>query len=113
MTFIEAAIDVLRQTGRPLHVRELTERSIKLNLLSHTGRAPEATMQTRLAQEVKKGDRTPLVQKGKDLFGLRRYDRPKAPSRAVAPVKAAKEVDEAEPEGKKRRRRRRGGGKVK
>src|SRR5215470_3055606 len=81
MTFLEAAIEVLRQAGRPLHVRELTERSIKLNLLSHLGRAPEATMQTRLSQEAKKGERAPIVQKGQGIFGLRRYDRVKTVSK--------------------------------
>src|SRR5215470_11465978 len=103
MTFLEAAIEVLRQAGRPLHVRELTERSIKLNLLSHLGRDPAATMQSRLTQELKKGDRSPLIQKG-GMIGLRRYDKPKPPAPAPAPAPAADTE-----EGGKRRRRRRGG----
>src|SRR5215471_14954044 len=109
MTFLEAAMEVLRQAGRPLHVRELTERSIKLNLLSHLGRAPEATMQTRLAQEAKKGDKAPIVQKGQGVFGLRRYDRAKVPTVKVPPVpkREAKPAPVEEPKevGKRRRRR--------
>jgi HB1, ASXL, restriction endonuclease HTH domain/Restriction endonuclease len=125
MTFIEAAIEILRQVGRPLPVRELTERSIKQNLLSHLGRTPDATMQTRLTAEAKKGDRTPLVQKSPGVFGLRHYDRPAAKvapgarsvstkpvaARAATPKPAAAKakVEEEEGEGGKRRRRRRGG----
>jgi hypothetical protein len=90
MTFIEAAIAILRQAGRPLHVRELTERSIKMSLLSHLGRAPEATMRLRLTQEAKKGERSVVVQKGQETFGLRQY-----PSREQIAAEEAKASQEA------------------
>ncbi len=86
MTFLEAAIEVLRQAGRPLPVKEITERAIKAGLLTHQGRAPEATMQARIAGELKKGEHTLLMRKATGVFGLRRYDKPKA----VAPEPAAK-----------------------
>src|SRR5262249_9023599 len=87
MTFLEAAIEVLRQAGRPLPVKEITERAIKAGLLTHQGRAPEATMQARIAGELKKGEHTLLVRKGTGALGLRRYDKPKA---AAPPEPAAK-----------------------
>ncbi|MFH0900130.1 MAG: winged helix-turn-helix domain-containing protein [Pseudomonadota bacterium] len=44
MTFLEAAIELLRQAGRPLHFKELAERAIRMNMLDHVGRAPESLM---------------------------------------------------------------------
>lgn len=53
MTFIEAAIEVLRREGRPLHYDKITELVLKYKLLSHVGKNPEATMAARLALQVK------------------------------------------------------------
>ncbi|HEX4622309.1 MAG TPA: winged helix-turn-helix domain-containing protein, partial [Myxococcaceae bacterium] len=49
MTFYEAALRVLEGAGRPLHVDEITQQSIQLNLLSHVGKMPEQTMLSRLS----------------------------------------------------------------
>ena len=48
MTFIEAAIEVLRREGKALHYEKITELAIKYRILSHVGKNPEATMATRL-----------------------------------------------------------------
>jgi hypothetical protein len=72
MTFYEAAIEVLRRQGRPLHYKKITELAIQEELLSHVGKTPEVTMGARLNQEIKKEsdsmiDRTrPGVYKLKD-----------------------------------------------
>mgnify|MGYP001468083064 CR=1 FL=1 len=42
MTFVEAAVQILRREGKPLHVKELTRLAIKHNLLSVVGRDPVA-----------------------------------------------------------------------
>ena len=96
MTFLEAAIELLYQTGGPLHFKDLTERAIRKNLLSHVGKSPEQAMQTSLAQEAKKGGL--LVRTKPGVFGLKSYERPKA----GATMQSG--------EGEKRRRRRRRGG---
>lgn len=44
MTFTEAAAEVLRLVGRPLHYKEITDIAIEKNLLSHVGKSPEVTM---------------------------------------------------------------------
>ena len=49
MTFTEAAVEILRLAGRPLHYKKITELAIERNLLSHVGKAPELTMSSRLA----------------------------------------------------------------
>jgi len=61
MTFYEAAVEVLREAGRPLHYKKITEISIERSLLSHVGKTPEITMGARLLQEVKKGDDQSLI----------------------------------------------------
>ncbi|MEO6953787.1 MAG: HTH domain-containing protein [Polyangia bacterium] len=128
MTFLEAAIEVLRREGKPLAVNRLAELAIAHNLLSVVGRDPEATMQARLTEVLDKGPpHAELLRVQPDLFGLRAYpERPYPPVREgepamVAPVEgdADTEIDEeldgpAEAEGaaggRGRRRRRRGGG---
>jgi len=54
MTFTEAALEVLRSAGEPLHYKKITELAIARNLLSHVGKTPEVTMSSRLATLVKK-----------------------------------------------------------
>jgi hypothetical protein len=49
MTFTEAAIEVLRREGKPLHFRKLTEIAIRENLLDHVGKVPDDTMAGLLA----------------------------------------------------------------
>ena len=74
MTFTEAAIEVLRLTGRPLHYKKITELAIQKNLLSHVGKTPEVTMSSRLATLVKKESGDSLIIKVKPgVFGLRDF----------------------------------------
>jgi len=49
MTFTEAAIEVLRREGKPLHFKKLTEIAIRESLLDHVGKIPEETMADQLA----------------------------------------------------------------
>lgn len=74
MTFTEAAVEVLRLVGKPLHYKKITEIAIERNLLSHVGKTPEITMSSRLATMVKK-DRgeAPIVKVKPGVFGLREF----------------------------------------
>ncbi|HNF97235.1 MAG TPA: HTH domain-containing protein [Pseudomonadota bacterium] len=72
MTFVEAAVQILRREGKPLHVKELTRLAIKHNLLSVVGRDPEAMMETRLLIEAKRPS-ADLVRVSPGVFGLRVY----------------------------------------
>ncbi|HET6284888.1 MAG TPA: winged helix-turn-helix domain-containing protein, partial [Polyangia bacterium] len=54
MTFLEAALDILRREGKPLHFKDLTDRAMTKKLLTFVGRTPEVTMQTQLTAAVKK-----------------------------------------------------------
>lgn len=71
MTFYEAAVEVLRRSGRPLHFKKITETAIKDHLLSHVGKTPEVTMEDRLAQETKKEDASWIVRTRPGVYMLR------------------------------------------
>jgi HB1, ASXL, restriction endonuclease HTH domain/Restriction endonuclease len=103
MTFTEAAAEVLRLAGKPLHYKEITELAIEKNLLSHVGKSPEVTMGARLAALLKKEDKTnPIVRVKPGVFALREWDdkkgrRSKAATAEVeAEEVAAPESDDAD-----------------
>src|SRR5262252_3890074 len=83
MTFLEAALDILRREGRPLHYKELTERALGKKLLTFVGRTPEVTMQTQLTAAVKKAPGNPFVRTKPGMFGLLRYPEVSAEERAA------------------------------
>ncbi len=72
MTFYEAAVEVLRQVGRPLHYKKITEFAVRHGLLSHVGKTPEMSMANRLEQAVRKdrGD-SAVVRTRPGVFALR------------------------------------------
>lgn len=61
MTFTEAAVEVLRRAGKPLHFKEIAESALRENLLSHVGQDPEITMGQRLAAMAKREDERKVV----------------------------------------------------
>src|SRR6185503_11949471 len=73
MTFLEAALEILRHEGKPLHYKELTEHALGKKLLTFVGRTPEVTMQTQLTAAVKKAPGNPFVRVKPGVFGLLRY----------------------------------------
>jgi hypothetical protein len=94
MTFTEAAAEVLRLAGKPLHYKEITEIAIEKNLLSHVGKSPEVTMGARLAALLKKEDKTnPIVRVKPGVFALREWSDKKG--RKAAPQE---ELTEEAPE---------------
>src|ERR1700758_4438826 len=97
MTFIEAAAEVLRKAGKPLHYKEITELAIAKNLLSHVGKTPEVTMSHRLTSAIKKDDKdVPIVKVKPGVFALREWEGKKGRRAAAAPTEAAAE-EEAPP----------------
>src|SRR5205085_232687 len=97
MTFTEAAAEVLRLAGKPLHYKEITELAIEKNLLSHVGKSPEVTMGARLAALLKKEDKeNPIVRVKPGVFALREWDGKKKKKGAAEEVPA--EMDGADVE---------------
>src|SRR5438445_709051 len=91
MTFLEAALEILRREGRPLHYKDLTERAMGKKLLTFVGRTPEVTMQTQLTAAVKKAPGSPFVRVKPGVFGLLRY--PEMPPEVEAQPKARASAD--------------------
>ncbi len=94
MTFIEAAAEVLRHAGKPLHYKEITELAIAQNLLSHVGKTPEITMSHRLTAAIKKDDKdVPLVKVKPGVFALREWEGKKG-RKGGAPAAAAEAAED-------------------
>src|SRR3954447_18583628 len=88
MTFLEAALEILKRERKALHYKELTERAMDKKLLTFVGRTPEVTMQTQLTNAVKKAPGAPFVRVKPGIFGLLRY-----PEGVVEPLPADKEAE--------------------
>src|SRR5947209_18406320 len=61
MTFTEAAVEVLRRAGKPLHFKDIADVAVRENLLSHVGQDPEITMGQRLAAMAKRDEERKVV----------------------------------------------------
>jgi hypothetical protein len=120
MTFLEAALEILKRERKPLHYKELTEKAMERKLLTFVGRTPEVTMQTQLTSAVKKAPGAPFVRVKPGVFGLLRYPEAAPEPEAKAPeekkdlpaVAAAATEEKAGEAGEgpgRGRRRRRGG----
>lgn len=59
MTFLEAALAVLKHARQPLTTAEVTERAIDKGMLSTKGKTPEASMSAALYKEA--GSKKPRV----------------------------------------------------
>jgi hypothetical protein len=74
MTFTEAAAEVLRLAGKPLHFKDITQAAIEKNLLSHVGKTPDVTMGARLSLQIKKEPDGAIVRVKPGVFGLREWE---------------------------------------
>ena len=68
----EAILEVLREAGDPLHSKEIAKRILAKKLWQTTGKTPHATISARLYADIKKkGNASPFIQAGPQMFGLR------------------------------------------
>src|SRR3954462_12242310 len=101
MTFLEAALEILRHEGKPLHYKELTEHALGKKLLTFVGRTPEVTMQTQLTNAVKKAPGNPFVRVKPGIFGLLRYPELTAEEREAEEKAQARGKDKDHDRGEK------------
>jgi HB1, ASXL, restriction endonuclease HTH domain/Restriction endonuclease len=94
MTFLEAALEILRRERRPLHYKDIAQKAMDKKLLTFVGRTPEVTMQTQLTAAIKKAPGNPFVRVKPGTFGLLRY--PEAPVAPEPEVEADEAVEEGE-----------------
>ncbi|MBN2642084.1 MAG: restriction endonuclease [Victivallales bacterium] len=72
MNVQDAAIQILKEAGKPLHAKEIAGRIIEAGLWSSDGKTPEATVSARLYSDIKKhGDLSTFVKVAPQMFFLR------------------------------------------
>ena len=79
LSFTNAAEKILAKFGdrKPMHYRDITKKSLELNLLNTEGKTPEATMYAQILTEInrskKRGKQPRFVQHGKGYVSLSQW----------------------------------------
>lgn len=90
MSVRDAAVQVLRDAGSPLHAKEITERILTRKLWEPHGKTPAATVSAQLYTEInKQGDKSRFVLTAPQTFGLRELGAKPSPGAASPPAKPA------------------------
>ena len=119
MTFLEAAIEILRRADGAMHFSEIAKRAVDENLLSHVGRDPEAAMRTCLTSAVREsdgGEPALVVRKKPGYYTLREgAELPPSPElpaarRSAKPAVEDREMAAIDPASERKKSRRRGRG---
>lgn len=71
-SFKNIAYQILREAGKPLHYREITDIAIKKGLLNTVGKTPWATMNAQLSMDIvnKKGEGSLFIRTDPGFFAL-------------------------------------------
>lgn len=70
-SFKEIAYQILKEAGKPLHSKEITEIALKRGLLKTEGKTPEFTMNAQLLVDTNsKGELSRFKKAGPSIFGL-------------------------------------------
>lgn len=76
LSYREAALQVLRETGQPLHYREIARRAIEQELINPQGLTPDATMGAQIYTNLKRrGSESPFRREGRGIFGLAEWEK--------------------------------------
>jgi restriction system protein len=77
MSLLHAVETVLTKAGHPLDYRETTQLVLEQGLWKTAGQTPEATINARLAVDIKqRGSASPFQRTGRGVFALRHWDLP-------------------------------------
>ena len=77
MKAIDAAYQVLKEAGEPLHVNEITRRALKLGILVTRGKTPARTVEARIGEEINyKYGESRFLRVGQGTFNLSERSRP-------------------------------------
>ncbi len=107
MSLFSAVVEILTEAGAPLHYREITKRILERGLWETQGKTPEATVNARLAVDIKKrGSNSRFQRTAEGVFALRSWRLPEfipkagaaraSKKMAAAPVKTLSFTDAAE-----------------
>jgi restriction system protein len=72
MNIRQAAIEILKDSDEPLHIKELTNRILEKKSCKIAGKTPHKTVTTQLNEDIRKnGDNSPFVRVAPGTYGLR------------------------------------------
>jgi hypothetical protein len=70
-SFKDIAYQILKETGKPLHSKEITKIALEKGWLITAGKTPEATMNAQLVVDINsKKDKSRFIKTGPSIFGL-------------------------------------------
>lgn len=70
MSFKDAAIEILKESGEPLSYKEIASRAVEQGILNSEGKTPAATMGAQLYVDIKKNKKSKFKKVGKGTFTL-------------------------------------------
>jgi hypothetical protein len=70
MNYVEAAVTLLGEAGRPMHVAELCRQALERGILSRPGSSPLRSMKGQLTSELKKGTASRVVRIEPEVWAL-------------------------------------------
>lgn len=71
MAFLDKIEAVLQDAGQPLHYNEITRRLLTTGVWTTEGKTPHATVNARIAENIKHHPASRFVREGKGIFALR------------------------------------------
>lgn len=93
--FKNAAIQILKDSNKPLHYTEITEKALELGILETEGATPEASMNAQISTEIKnKGDESTFIRTEAGTYALN----PKIDTKSLEKEAIHEEVEEEEEE---------------
>jgi len=82
-TFKQAAIEILKKEGKPLHFKEITRLALEAGILETEGATPENTMNAQIILDIRKGEASDFVKTAPSTYDLNKSKKEKKPSKAV------------------------------
>jgi len=75
LSFPKVAYQILKRESKPLSAKEILNKALSENMITTSGKTPEATMWSSLYLDIQRnGTNSRFIQIGKDRFGLREWD---------------------------------------
>ena len=69
--YVYAAAEILRESGRSLHYKKITEQAIEKHLIKSSGKTPDQSMYSAIIKDIKsKGTSSKFITLGKGKFSL-------------------------------------------
>jgi hypothetical protein len=91
--FKNAAIEILKEAGKPLHYKEITKRALEKGILESEGKTPDASMNAQLITEVNSlGEAASFIKTAPAIFALN----PNRPVGKKPIMKIAEKLDTGE-----------------